>query len=86
VGTLVTECLTLDYPGSLSGVHMRGVPCTRLFVPPINPSAAEQEYLTSSIQYLTQRAAYVPSKPAHWLLDKFRTWSNSGGNLESGFS
>lgn len=52
VGTLVTECLALNYAPSLSGVHMTGVPFTRLFVPPADPSVAEQDYLTSSRQYL----------------------------------
>lgn len=103
VGTLVTECLALNYAPSLSGVHMTGVPFTRLFVPPADLSVAEQDYLTSSMQYLAQRAAYVtlqaqepntlapglrdsPAGLAAWLLDKFRAWSDSGGNLESRFS
>ena len=52
VGTLVTECLSLNYAPSLSGIHMTGVPFTLLFVPPADPSVAEQDYLTSSMQYL----------------------------------
>lgn len=103
VGTLVTERLALDYAPSLHGMHLTGVPFTRLFVPPADPSPVEQAYLTTSMQWLAQRAAYVtlqaadpntlapglrdsPAGLAAWLLDKFRAWSDSGGDLESRFS
>ena len=101
VGTLVTERLALDYASSLGGIHMTGVPFTRMFVPPTDPSAAEQEYLASSMQWLTQQATYVamqarepntlapglrdsPAGLAAWLLDKFRAWSDSRGNIDRG--
>jgi pimeloyl-ACP methyl ester carboxylesterase len=59
IGSLITERLALDYAPSLRGMHLTGVPFTRLFVPPIDPSAEEQEYLTTSMNWLTQHAAYV---------------------------
>ena len=103
VGTLVTECLALDYAPSLTGMHLTGVPFTRMLVPPADPSAAEQEFLATNLQRFMQGAAYVtlqardpntlapglrdsPAGLAAWLLDKFRAWSDSGGNIESRFS
>lgn len=103
IGSLVTERLALDYAPSLRGMHLTGVPFTRLFVPPADPSTEEQQYLTASQQWLAQHATYVtlqasepntlvpglrdsPAGLAAWLLDKFRAWSDCGGNLESRFS
>jgi hypothetical protein len=100
---LITERLALDYAPSLTGLHLTGVPFPRLFVPPVDPSAEEQAYLTTSTNWLTQHAAYVtlqgrqpntlvpslrdsPAGLAAWLLDKFRAWSDCGGDVESRFS
>ncbi|UOG77478.1 epoxide hydrolase (plasmid) [Hymenobacter tibetensis] len=59
VGSLVTERLALDYASSLSGMHLTGVPFTRLFVPPTDPSTEEQQYLTASQHWLAQHATYA---------------------------
>jgi pimeloyl-ACP methyl ester carboxylesterase len=59
IGSLITERLALEYAPSLRGMHLTGVPFTRLFVPPTDPSAEEQAYLTTSLNWLTQHAVYV---------------------------
>jgi pimeloyl-ACP methyl ester carboxylesterase len=59
IGSLVTERLALDYAPSLTGMHLTGVPFTRLFGPPADPSPVEQQYLAASQQWLTQHATYV---------------------------
>lgn len=103
VGCGITERLALDYPQDLAGIHLAGVPYTRLFVPPTDLSAAEQEYLATSQKWRAQEGGYVmmqatkphtlapglrdsPAGLAAWMVEKFRTWSDCGGNIESRFS
>jgi pimeloyl-ACP methyl ester carboxylesterase len=100
LGASVARQIAQRHPEQVIGVHLTGMIGTAGGQPPFTP--AEQSFIEADAASQPDRAyaRLQMSKPqtlahslndspvglAAWIVEKFRAWSDSGGNLESRFS
>jgi microsomal epoxide hydrolase len=95
-GALTAARIGADFPEHLAGVHL-----TTLMAPPgADPdpegNARRERFLATELAYaqlqqtkpdsLTLAQSDSPAGLAAWIVEKFRTWSDCGGDVESAFS
>lgn len=100
LGGVIVRQMALMYPEQVIGVHLTGIIGTAGGEPPYTP--AEQAFIDASaaIEPEVAYARLQMSKPqtlapalndspvglASWIVEKFRAWSDSGGDVERRFS
>jgi pimeloyl-ACP methyl ester carboxylesterase len=100
LGGNVVRQIALRHPDHVIGVHLTGMIGTGGAKPPFTP--AEQAFIEADAATLPERAyarlqMSTPQTLAHalndspvglaaWIIDKFRAWSDSQGNIESRFT
>jgi pimeloyl-ACP methyl ester carboxylesterase len=100
LGGSIVRQMALRYPEQVIGVHLTGMIGTEGAEPPFTP--AEQAFIEADAATLPERAyaRLQMSKPqtlahslndspvglAAWIVEKFRAWSDSNGNIESRFT
>jgi pimeloyl-ACP methyl ester carboxylesterase len=100
LGGVIVRQLAAVHPDQVIGVHLTGIigaaggqppftPAEQAFVDATRAVESELAYArlqTSKPQTLAQSPNDSPSGLAAWIVEKFRAWSDSGGDLESRFS
>jgi pimeloyl-ACP methyl ester carboxylesterase len=100
LGGVIVRQMALVHPDQVVGVHLTGIIGTAGAQPPY--TASEQAFIdatravegelayarlqTSKPQTLAQSLTDSPTGLAAWVVEKFRAWSDCGGNVESRFS
>ncbi len=100
LGGVIVRQMAATHPDHVIGVHLTGIIGTAGGQPPY--SAAEQAFIDATAamegdiayarlqmsrpQTLAVSLMDSPAGLASWVIEKFRSWSDSGGNLESRFS
>jgi pimeloyl-ACP methyl ester carboxylesterase len=100
LGGVIARQMAAVHPDQVSGVHLTGIIGSAGGQPPF--TAAEQTFVDavrnvegelayarlqmSKPQTLAQSLNDSPSGLAAWIVEKFRAWSDSGGDVESRFS
>jgi pimeloyl-ACP methyl ester carboxylesterase len=100
LGGVIVRQMALIAPEQIIGVHLTGIIGAAGGQPPY--TAAEQAFIdavarvepelayarlqTSKPQTLAQSLNDSPTGLAAWIVEKFRAWSDSGGDVESRFS
>jgi pimeloyl-ACP methyl ester carboxylesterase len=100
LGGVIVRQMAATHPGRVIGVHLTGIIGTAGAQPPY--TAAEQAFVdaTAAMENDIAYARLQMSRPqtlavglmdspaglASWIIEKFRAWSDSSGNLESRFS
>jgi pimeloyl-ACP methyl ester carboxylesterase len=100
LGGVIVRQMALAHPDQVIGVHLTGIIGSAGGQPPF--TAAEQAFVdanrtvetelayarlqTSKPQTLAQSLTDSPSGLAAWIVEKFRAWSDCGGDVESRFS
>lgn len=100
LGGVIVRQMAATHPDRVIGVHLTGIIGAAGGQPPY--TAAEQKFIDASAaiegdiayarlqmsrpQTLAVSLMDSPAGLASWIVEKFRAWSDSGGNLESRFS
>jgi len=100
LGGVVVRQMALKYPEQVIGVHLTGIIGAGGGAPPYTPpeqrfidavAALEPELAYARLQMskpqtLAHSLSDSPVGLAAWIVEKFRAWSDSGGDVESRFS
>lgn len=100
LGGVIVRQMALKYPEQVIGVHLTGIigaaggappytPAEQAFidaVAAVEPELAYARLQTSKPQTLAHSLSDSPVGLAAWIVEKFRAWSDSGGDVESRFS
>ena len=100
-GSFITSRLAHSYPDRLVGIHLNMMPLRRDPKMIADPTSEEQRYLEQLVTWLKDGTGYQwirdstrrshsridsPVGLAAWIAEKFRAWSDCGGDFESVFT